>query len=101
MRKLLVLFVSGVLLPAWCFATEQVVTLSVPDMNCIQCLLRVKHSLLEVDGVERVEPDLGRREASVTIDDNEASALELVEAVREAGYESSVIHTYTPRPTDN
>jgi mercuric transport protein len=79
-------------------AAPQVITLSVPRMDCVECLLHVKHSLLAVDGVVQVEPDLSRRQATVTVDDDDASPPELVEALREEGYESTVVHTYAPRP---
>jgi copper chaperone CopZ len=70
-------------------------------MTCGVCPLVVKQSLLRVEGVVGVEPDLARREATVTIDTEEASAADLQEAVRAAGYQSTVVHTYVPRSLDD
>lgn len=100
MTRFLLLFAAFLASAAVCAETE-VVTLSVPDMTCSVCPLLVKQSLLEVDGVLAVEADLARREATVTLDAGEASPAELVEAAREAGYASSVVHTYVPRGRDD
>ncbi len=67
MKNLMVLMflslLSGVLL-----ATEQLVVLSIPGMNCPVCPITIKKSLLKVDGVKTVNVKFESKLANVTFD---------------------------------
>jgi mercuric ion binding protein len=72
-------------------AAMKTVTLSVPGMNCATCPITVKKALGKVNGVARIEVDLGKRVAVVTFDDTRAGTESLTRATREAGYPSSLL----------
>jgi mercuric ion binding protein len=74
--------------PAW--AVSKTVTLSVPGMYCAVCPITVKKALSHVDGVEKVEPSLEKKEAVVTYDDAKTKISDLTWATTEAGYPSTV-----------
>lgn len=60
-------------------------TLRVEGTNCENCELTVEEALRRVEGVESAA--VNRRTGVATVE-GEADPLELVEAVREAGYEA-------------
>ncbi len=74
--------------PAW--AVSKTVTLSVPTMYCAVCPITVKKALSKVDGVEKVESSLEKKEAVVTYDDAKTKVSDLTWATAEAGYPSTV-----------
>jgi periplasmic mercuric ion binding protein len=89
MKKLVVLAtIAGLASPLW--AATQMVTLSVPGMNCATCPITVKKALNQVSGVSKIEVNLSRREAKVTFDDTMTSAEALTRATKDAGYPSTV-----------
>ena len=69
-------------------AAPKTVTLSVPGMNCAACPITVKKALGKVDGVERVQVDLDKRQAIVVFDDAKTTIQALTGATRNAGYPS-------------
>jgi len=62
--------------------------LAVEGMTCPSCVRHVGEALKDVAGVEKVELDLRNGIAVVLHDATEAPIDRLIEAVREAGYES-------------
>jgi len=74
--------------PAW--AATQTVTLSVPGMKCAACPITIKKALNKVEGVEKVEVNLEKKEALVTFDDAKTTVEALLEATKNAGYPSTV-----------
>jgi periplasmic mercuric ion binding protein len=72
-------------------AAPKTVTLSVPGMNCAACPITVKKALGNVDGVERVQVDLDKRQAIVLFDDAKTTIEALTDATRNAGYPSTPI----------
>jgi len=71
-------------------AADQIVTLSVPGMNCAACPITVKKALSKVPGVSKIEISLDKREATVTFDDARTSIDALTHATGEAGYPSGL-----------
>jgi periplasmic mercuric ion binding protein len=89
MKKLVVLTAFAAFAsPLW--ANTQMVTLSVPGMNCATCPIVVKKALNQVSGVSKIEINLSRREAKVTFDDTKTSTDALTRATKDAGYPSTV-----------
>jgi len=90
MKKLLA---SLALTAACCtaaFAAPKTVSLSVPGMTCAACPITVKKALDKVAGVEKTEVSFEKKEAVVTFDDTKTDVKALLEAVKNAGYPSSV-----------
>jgi mercuric ion binding protein len=73
-------------------AATKTVTLAVPGMNCATCPITVKAALKRVEGVEKVEASLEKKEAVVTFDDAKTNVAALMEATKKAGYPSTVKH---------
>ena len=62
-------------------------TLTIKGMTCGNCARAVAESLLGVEGVDDVEVDLDRGEATIQLNEAEpASRDELIKAVQGAGY---------------
>ena len=74
--------------PAW--AATQTTTLSVPGMTCATCPITLKKALNKVEGVEKIEVNLEKKEALVTFDDAKTTVEALLEATKNAGFPSSV-----------
>jgi len=74
--------------PAW--AATQTTTLSVPGMTCATCPITLKKALNKVEGVEKIEVNLEKKEALVTFDDAKTTVEALLEATKNAGYPSTV-----------
>lgn len=75
--------------PVW--AAMQVVTLSVPGMNCAACPITVKKALKNVKGVNSVEVNFDNKKARVSFDDAKTNVNVLTHATGDAGYPSNVI----------
>ncbi len=72
-------------------AAAKTATLSVPGMTCASCPITVKKALNKVEGVEKIEVSLEKKEAVVTFDDAKTNARALMEATKNAGYPSSLV----------
>ena len=90
MKKLLTIIAlsAAVSAPAWAATTT--VTLSVPGMKCATCPITIKKALNKVEGVENIEVNLEKKEAVVTFDDANTKVEALLEAIKNAGYPSTV-----------
>ena len=77
--------------PSIVFAGEQIVKLSVPDMNCASCPYMVKQAISNVDGIKIVEAKMEDRSATVTFDDALTNVDEIREATASIGYPSTVM----------
>ena len=71
MHKLV--FISVFIIANSALASTQVVTLSVPDMNCAARPITVKKALSKVDGVGKIIVSLEKHEAEVSFDDTKTS----------------------------
>jgi mercuric ion binding protein len=69
-------------------AAPQIVTLSVPGMDCAVCPITIKKALMKVQGVSKATVNLEKREAVVTFDDAATSISALTRATTDAGYPS-------------
>lgn len=56
-------------------------------MSCKHCVMAVKKAIEAVDGVQKAEVDLEKKQAVVEYDENKAKLEDLRAAVRGAGYE--------------
>ncbi len=66
-------------------------TLTIEDMSCQHCVMRVKTALEQLDGVEKVDVDLENKSADVQLkqDIDEST---LTSAVQETGYTVSAVY---------
>ena len=64
--------------------------LRVEGMTCATCPITVKKPLDKVEGVENIEVNLEKREALVTFDNTKTTVVALLEAVKNAGYPSTL-----------
>lgn len=64
-------------------------TLDVQGMSCPSCIKHVNDALTELGGVSSVEVKLSEGKVIVRHDEAEAPVSSLVNALREAGYESA------------
>ena len=71
-------------------AATKTVTLSVDGMTCAACPITVKKALDKVNGVEKVDVSLEKKEAVVTFDDAKTKVAALLYATKNAGYPSTV-----------
>jgi mercuric ion binding protein len=83
-----IVFAAVVSAPVW--AATQTVTLSVPGMTCAACPITVKKALNRVEGVDKIQVNLEKREAVVTFDDAKTKVEALLDATNNAGYPSTV-----------
>jgi len=90
MNKLITVLALAVALSAPAWAATQTVTLSVTGMKCAACPITIKKALNKVEGVEKVEVNLEKKEALVTFDDAKTTVEALLEATKNAGYPSTV-----------
>lgn len=87
-KMLLAVALAVAVTPAW--AAVKTVTLSVPGMTCPACPITVKKALSRVNGVQKINVNLDKREAVVTFDDAKTNAAALMKATTDAGYPSTV-----------
>jgi copper ion binding protein len=71
-------------------APDQVKTVSIPveGMSCVSCAARVKRTLKGIEGVQRVEVSLERREATVRFAADRVTPDRLEAAINELGYKA-------------
>lgn len=67
-------------------AAERTVTLNVENMTCALCPITVRTAIEHVPGVKKVQVDLDSKTAVVVFDDAEATAQDIAEASRQAGF---------------
>lgn len=81
--------VLGLLISPAAFAAERTITLSVNNMDCVDCPYVVKKSLERVPGVAHVTVSYRDKTAIVTYDDSRADISSLIAATTNAGYPSA------------
>jgi copper chaperone CopZ len=64
--------------------------LKITGMSCGNCVAHVKKALASVPGVAGADVDLEKKAATVATTAGGADVEQLIEAVRDAGYEASV-----------
>lgn len=70
--------------------SSKTVELEVTGMTCNNCKAHVTKALSEVPGVTNVDVDLQKGAARVQVSGDSGTTVQLVEAVRDAGYQASV-----------
>lgn len=88
--KILLLFFAFAVPSGAALAASRTVTLDVQNMTCAVCPITVKKALERVSGVQHVTVDYASKTATVEFDDAAATADQLTEATKNAGYPSSV-----------
>jgi mercuric ion binding protein len=88
--RFFLLFLACVALSGVAQAASRTVTLDVKNMTCAVCPLTVKKALEHVAGVQQVTVNYASKTATVEFDDATATADQLTEATKNAGYPSSV-----------
>jgi copper chaperone len=63
-------------------------TLEVNGMTCGHCTMSVEKALKGSNGVSTAKVDLESKKAEVVFDENTVSTSQLIQAVKEAGYEA-------------
>jgi len=87
---------SWLLIAASCLATtavqaeDQVVTLSMQDVSCVNCTNMVKRVLGRIDGVKNVAVKTEKGEAVVTFDSTRTDAASLLDVATLAGYPATI-----------
>ncbi len=83
---------------ATCMETKPgVVVLDVAGMSCPDCPFTLAGGVLFLDGVERVEVDADAKRACVVVDPpGTVSPEQLIECIRQRGYEASVVMEHSP-----
>jgi periplasmic mercuric ion binding protein len=71
-------------------AASKTITLSVSGMTCAACPITVKKALSQVEGVQKIEVSLEKKEAAVTFDDAKTKVEALLATTKNAGYPSTV-----------
>jgi copper chaperone CopZ len=61
------------------------VTLSIPDISCGHCVMRVENATRDIPGVRQVQADAATKSASFVLESDEALAL-VRAALVDAGY---------------
>ena len=82
----------GTVSPNDAYAESESLTLPVIGMTCAACQHHVESALKETAGVKSAHVDLMANRANVVFDPQEASAKELIEAIRSAGYDAVLPH---------
>ncbi len=85
MRRLLSLMLV-MLSASVAHAEERTVTFVVENMTCALCPITVRTAMEGVTGVKEVEVDFDSKTAVVVFDDEQATAQDIAEASRQAGY---------------
>ena len=90
MKQLIIAIALWAALSASAWAATQTATLSVPGMTCATCPITLKKALNKVEGVEKIEVNLEKKEALVTFEDAKTTVEALLEATKNAGYPATV-----------
>jgi mercuric ion binding protein len=90
MKKLITLLALSAVLSAPAWAATQTVTLSVTGMTCAACPITIKKALNKVEGVEKIQINLEKKEALIIFDDAKTTVEALLDATKNAGYPATV-----------
>ncbi|MDP2226093.1 MAG: mercury resistance system periplasmic binding protein MerP [Moraxellaceae bacterium] len=89
MRRLILLLIALLTLPAWA-GTPQTVVLSVQNMTCQLCPITVRKALEKVPGVSAATVDFQQKTATVSYDPDQTRPEILIRATTSAGYPATV-----------
>jgi copper chaperone CopZ len=73
-------------------AADRLAVIRIEGMHCHRCEAAIQKSLSLVPGVHEAEVDFNSGQASVLFDHSQATPQQLVEVIREAGYEATPIN---------
>ena len=96
MKRIILISLLILLLPAIAPAAEQTVTLQVENMTCALCPLMVKKAMGGVEGVTSVDVDYGKHQAVVIFDDTVTDPKQIALASTNAGYPAQSVGSEKP-----
>ncbi|MGA2229316.1 MAG: heavy metal-associated domain-containing protein [Tepidisphaeraceae bacterium] len=70
-------------------AADLLAVIRIDGMHCHRCEMAIQKRLSEISGVHEAEVDFNSRQASVLFDRSTVSVEQLVDAIRDAGYQAS------------
>lgn len=99
MKRLVTLaaLAGGFLVSSAAYAAEQTVTLAVQNMTCASCPFIVKKTLSAVPGVSKAEVSFEAKSATITFDDQKATADALIAVSTKAGYPTKLAEAATAK----
>ena len=63
----------------------------VADMHCPACVMRLETLEDEIPGIQRITASYRKQQMVVEYDESRVTPAQIIEAVREAGYEAALI----------
>ena len=72
-------------------AADQLAVIRIGGMHCHRCEMAIQKRLAQLAGVHEAEVDFNSGQASVLFDRSVANSQQLVDAIREVGYEATAI----------
>ena len=76
--------------------TNKSVTLNVLGMTCASCARAVEQGLKKVEGVENANVNIATEQATVTFDPSVVMTSQLIDRIRQSGYDASVQRVMLP-----
>ncbi len=61
-------------------------TYSVPDMHCVNCVMRLEALEDELPGIKRIDASYNKQQVAVEFDEAQVSETQIVEAAKKKGY---------------
>jgi copper chaperone CopZ len=71
---------------------DQLAVIRVAGMHCHQCEKFIQKRLAQLPGVHEAEVDFNSGQASILFDRAQIGSDELMQVIRDAGYEASPVH---------
>jgi copper chaperone CopZ len=72
-------------------AADKLAVIRIEGMHCHRCEVAIQKQLAQIPGVHEAEVDFNSGQASILFDNSQATPQQLVEAIRDAGYEAMPI----------
>ncbi|MCA1753342.1 MAG: heavy-metal-associated domain-containing protein [Spirochaeta sp.] len=73
------------------FKKKNIVTLSVPDISCGHCEMKIQNAISGMRGVEKVKPDHKKKTVTLELSGDETADMNAItESLSEAGYPVAV-----------
>lgn len=72
---------------------KKTIAFAISGMHCASCALIIEKSLKEVEGVHESHVNFGAEKASIVYDPSVVTPTQLIEAIKKAGYDASIVDT--------
>lgn len=70
---------------------DKMITLSVPDMHCPACVMRLQALEDDIPGILQVDASYIKQKMDVRFDETRISETAIVEAIKKAGYTAELL----------